>query len=141
MKNLHKIQKVLHISGNLMLVVLLMGLIALPGASLGLMNYDEGKVLSSQSVRLNISLEDLSREDYEYDPSTDTIVKRDPSLQNFSPSSGVNIPTNTEPPIDTFIYDNIESVEQAEETEDLGDQLQEELLEEPEAELEDTDAL
>jgi hypothetical protein len=111
---MHNVQKVLHMIGNLLLVVLLLGLVVLPGASFGLINMEDGKVLSSQSVRLNVTLEDVYKEDYVYNKESDSIIKKTNILNLPAPVKEEVIISQTDPAEEIMIYDIIETVETTE---------------------------
>jgi len=86
MKHIHKF---LSIVGNIAMVVLLVGLVALPASSFGLLNVadksgsNKGMVLSTQDVRIKIDPAEIKAGRYFYNESTGKIEKRKfNSLQN-----------------------------------------------------------
>ena len=77
MRFMRNLLEILHHTGNLLLVLLLLGVIALPSVSIGLINVGKsGDVLSSQSVRLNIGIDDAKSGKYYYDSHKDRILPR-----------------------------------------------------------------
>jgi hypothetical protein len=118
-KHTHSVLRILHTIGNLLLVVLLFGLVTLPGASFGLIKMDEGKVLSSQSVRLNITLDDLNKNEYVYDKESDSIIKKEDVLPKRIPVQRQTIQTSTAPVENYGPAEVIETIETQETTEEI----------------------
>ncbi len=102
-------RNLLQYTGNLFLMSLLIGLVALPAVSSGMMGVksDGGEVLSTEDVRLNISPEDIRSGKYYYNYATGHIeLKKVPVINQYFnrgfDSSYFDEPADTEQSTETI---------------------------------------
>ena len=99
MKHIHKF---LSIVGNIAMVVLLVGLVALPASSFGLLNVadksgsNKGMVLSTQDVRIKIDPAEIKAGKYFYNESTGKIERRKSNFQRPLIEKMVEVSESTE---------------------------------------------